>query len=33
MNFILQAVAYVRSRKLQFVKIKEFGLFMEGPEQ
>jgi hypothetical protein len=32
-NFKLQAVAYVRSKKLQFVKMKEFELFMEGREQ
>jgi len=32
-NFKLQAVAYVRSKKLQFVKMKEFELFIEGREQ
>jgi len=29
----IQAIAYVRSEKLQFVKIKEFELFMDGCEQ
>jgi len=29
----IQALPYVRSEKLQFVKIKEFELFMEGREQ
>jgi len=32
-NFKLQALPYVRSEKLQFVKMKEFELFMEGREQ
>jgi len=31
-NFKLQALPYVRSGKLQFVKMKEFELFMEGRE-
>jgi len=32
-NFKLQGLPYDRSGKLQFVKIKEFELFMEGYEQ